>query len=350
MNNKNIYHPKNILVTGGAGFIGSNFIHYILSNNKNIKIVNLDSLTYAGNLDNLNGLPDINRYKFIKGDICDLELIKILLRDNQIDTIVHFAAESHVDRSIVGPNIFVKTNIEGTAILLEEARIFWQEDMSWTEKDCRFHQISTDEVYGSLGEADQAFTEKSPYDPSSPYSASKAGADYLVRAYFRTFNLPVTISCCSNNYGPLQHQEKLIPTVIRSCINSEPIPVYGDGSNIRDWLFVIDHCSAVNSILSKGKVGHTYNIGGDNELSNINLILQICYLLDELIPSGLDGGYKSLISHIHDRLGHDWRYAINADKLKNETGWSPNSRFDEMLLKTIKMYAGISPMKSEAII
>lgn len=339
-----------MLVTGGAGFIGSNFIHYILANNINTSIVNLDALTYAGNLDNLNDLPDASRYKFIEGNVCDLELIKRLLRDYQIDTIIHFAAESHVDRSIEGPNIFVKTNVEGTAILLEEARIFWQEDMKWTDKDCRFHQISTDEVYGSLGAESPAFKETTPYNPSSSYSASKAGADHLVRAYHRTFDLPVTISCCSNNYGPFQHSEKLIPTVIRSCIKGQPIPVYGDGTNIRDWLFVVDHCSAVDSILSKGRVGHTYNIGGDNEISNIDLILKICDLFDDLIPSGLDGGYKSLISYIHDRLGHDWRYAVNANKLKNETEWAPTSKFDEMLMETIKMYAGLSPMKSRAVL
>ena len=337
-----------MLVTGGAGFIGANFIHYILVKDPGVSIVNLDLLTYAGNIANLDNIQDESRHHFVKGDVCDRNLIDRLLRDHKIDTIVHFAAESHVDRSINGPAVFVKTNFEGTSTLLEAARVYWQEEMKWSKEDCRFHQISTDEVYGSLDRETPAFTETTPYAPNSPYSASKAGADHLVRAYYHTFGLPVTISCCSNNYGPLQHQEKLVPTVIRSCINKQLIPIYGDGSNIRDWLFVIDHCSAVDSILRLGKVGELYNIGGNNEVANIDIVLHICRILDELVPHDLEGGYASLISFVTDRPGHDWRYAIAADKLKSATGWTPESNFKQMLSTTIQMYAELIPMGSTA--
>ena len=257
-----------MLVTGGAGFIGCNFVRYMLKTDANIKIVNLDALTYAGSMDNLKDLPDESRHTFVQGDICDRPLIDSLLRDHQVDTIVHFAAESHVDNSISGPEIFIKTNVMGTFTLLEAARQYCLESKSLalSPKSCsfRFHHISTDEVYGTLDKNDPAFTETTPYAPNSPYSASKAGSDHLVRAYFHTYGLPVTTTNCSNNYGPYQHGEKLIPTIIRSCREGKPIPVYGDGSNIRDWLYVEDHCSGIDAVIRKGRLGEVYNIGGCN--------------------------------------------------------------------------------------
>ncbi len=345
MSNKHIFQPKRILVTGGAGFIGANFIHYLLAADEKVVIINLDILTYAGNLAYLDGIEDESRYHFVKGDIGDQKLVHHLLRRHEIDTIVHFAAESHVDRSIEGPAIFIKTNLEGTAVLLEEARNYWLGECDFTRADCRYHQVSTDEVYGSLGAEDDAFTEQSNYAPNSPYSASKAGADHLVRSYWKTYSLPTTISCCSNNYGMFQHQEKLIPTVIRCCVDGAPIPVYGDGSNIRDWLFVGDHCRAIDLILRSGCVGETYNIGGNNEVSNIELIRHICKILDEIIPNDLPNGYSSLIDHISDRPGHDWRYAINSHKLQQELGWSVIGNFNAELEHTVKMYAGLMPMQ-----
>lgn len=308
--------PKNILVTGGAGFIGANFIHYWQAHHPHTFIVNLDLLTYAGSLQNLEHLPQPKQHVFVQGDIGDASLLEKLLKQYRIDTIVHFAAESHVDNSIKDPAIFVKTNILGTQVLLEAAR----------KVKCRFHHISTDEVYGTLGPNDLPFTEETKYAPNSPYSASKAGSDHLVRAYHHTYGLAVTISNCSNNFGPFQHQEKFIPTVIRSCLQNQPIPVYGDGSNIRDWLYVEDHCKAIDLILHQGKLGEVYNVGGKNEWSNLNIVKRVCDLFDELRPQSTS--HHALIRFVQDRPGHDWRYAINSDKIVKALGWSSSQNFE----------------------
>jgi len=345
------YTPKNILVTGGAGFIGSNYVRYMLSSDFDVHIVNLDLLTYAGSLDNLTDLPDkvnagngrdgalgyASRHSFVQGDICDRKLIDRLLHEHEIDTIVHFAAESHVDNSISGPEVFVKTNVMGTFTLLEAARQYWLE--SGTRSSFRFHHISTDEVYGTLEEGDPAFSETTPYAPNSPYSASKAGSDHLVRAYFHTYGLPVTTTNCSNNYGPYQHSEKLIPTIIRHCLNGSPIPVYGDGSNIRDWLYVEDHCSGIDAVIRGGQLGETYNIGGINEWANIDIVKCICSLMDEFNADGnSQSGHESLISFVSDRPGHDWRYAIDATKMGQELGWKPAETFETGIRKTVQWY------------
>lgn len=335
----NNYQPRNILVTGGAGFIGANFVRYLLAHDKNIKIYNIDLLTYAGSLDNLENLPDAERHQFIRGDICDTNLIKTVLREQQIDTIVHFAAESHVDRSIEGPAAFVQTNMVGTFNLLETARKYWQEEMHWDASRCRFHHISTDEVYGTLNATDAPFTEQTAYAPNSPYSASKAGSDHLVRAYFHTYKLPITMSNCSNNYGPYQHQEKLIPKIIANCIQQKPIPVYGDGSNIRDWLYVVDHCTAIWEIVQRGRLGENYNIGSNNEWSNLELVKQLCQLMDELYPQ--HEPHANLIKFVTDRPGHDWRYAIDINKIHTELNWSPATEFVDGLKATIVYYAGL---------
>jgi dTDP-glucose 4,6-dehydratase len=328
---------KNILVTGAAGFIGCNFVRILLEKYKNISVVSLDKLTYAGNLSNLSILPHKEKHTFIQGDICDKNLVDEILRKNNIDTIVHFAAESHVDRSIASPSEFVQTNVMGTFTLLEAAKNYWLTEKKWTKENCRFHHISTDEVYGTLTNDDPPFTEKTPYAPNSPYSASKAGSDHLVRAYFHTYGLPVTTSNCSNNYGPFQHDEKLIPTVIRNCMAQKPIPVYGNGLNIRDWLFVDDHCLAICEILMKGVCGEVYNIGGKNELTNLNLVNAICELCDELKP--ITGKkYAQLISYVKDRAGHDWRYAIDNSKIQNELQWNPAFNLKEGLKRTIEFY------------
>ena len=328
-----------MLVTGSAGFIGSNFVRLALKNDSSIKIITLDKLTYAGNKKNLENLPDELRHTFIHGDICDRILVDKLLRDHQIDTVVHFAAESHVDRSISGPADFIQTNIVGTFTLLEVARNYWLNEKKWNHTECRFHHISTDEVYGELGPNDPPFTEETPYKPSSPYSASKASSDHLVRAYSRTYNLPVTLSNCSNNYGPHQHPEKLIPTVIRSCVEQKSIPVYGNGSNIRDWLYVDDHCEAISTILNKGKVGETYNIGGNCEKNNLSLVKMICAIMDQKRP--IHQPHEKLITFVTDRAGHDWRYAIDAKKIKNQIGWEPQYIIDNGLEKTIDYYLAI---------
>jgi dTDP-glucose 4,6-dehydratase len=331
-----VFNPGNILVTGGAGFIGCNFVRYILKKHADVKIVNLDLLTYAGSLDNLRNLPDESRHIFVQGDICDRELVDHLLREYEIDTVVHFAAESHVDNSISGPEIFVKTNVMGTFTLLEVARHYWQQEKDWGQTQCRFHHISTDEVYGTLEEGDPAFTESTAYAPNSPYSASKAGSDHLVRAYFHTYGLPVTTSNCSNNYGPYQHGEKFIPTVIRACFEGKPIPVYGDGSNIRDWLYVEDHCSGIDSVIRKGALGDTYNIGGINEWANINICRLICQMMDAKNPESLQ--YERLITFVKDRPGHDWRYAIDSTRMEQELGWKPCETFETGIRKTIEWY------------
>jgi dTDP-glucose 4,6-dehydratase len=331
------YKPHNLLVTGGAGFIGANFIHWLLANHNDMRVVNLDALTYAGSLKNLEGLPDAiqhpERHTFVQGDICDPKLIHQLLVTHDIDTVVHFAAESHVDRSITGPAAFVQTNITGTFTLLEAARHHWLQNQGRKSHECRFHHISTDEVYGTLGKTDPAFTEQTPYAPNSPYSASKAGSDHLVRAYYHTYGLPVTTTNCSNNYGPYQHTEKFIPTVIRACMEQRPIPIYGDGSNIRDWLYVEDHCRGIMQVLQTGRLGETYNIGGWNEWTNLQLVKQICKLMDERHPQ--HAPHEKLLQFVTDRPGHDWRYAINANKMKEELGWVPQETFETGIIKTL---------------
>ncbi|HAO34438.1 MAG TPA: dTDP-glucose 4,6-dehydratase [Candidatus Competibacter sp.] len=328
------HQPRNVLVTGGAGFIGCNFVRHWLATDPDIRIVTLDLLTYAGSPDNLRDLPDPARHTFVRGDICDRPLVDRLLREHRIDTIAHFAAESHVDRSITGPAAFVQTNLVGTFTLLEAARTAWSEKPAPAE--CRFHHISTDEVYGTLQSDDPPFQETTPYAPNSPYSASKAGSDHLVRAYFHTYGLPVVTTNCSNNYGPFQHGEKFIPTVIRSCLLQKPIPVYGDGSNIRDWLYVEDHCRGIDAAIRGGRPGDTYNIGGCNEWANLNIVRRICALLDERRPQ--HAPHERLISFVTDRPGHDWRYAIDAGKMARELGWRPAETFDSGIVKTVDWY------------
>lgn len=329
------YLPNVMLITGGAGFIGSHYVRYALAKHPQLKIINLDLLTYAGTLKNLENLPDENRHHFIQGDIRDKKLVAQLLSEHQVDTIVHFAAESHVDRSILDPTIFVETNVVGTLVLLEAARSYWS-SQKLASHECRFHHISTDEVYGTLNEHDPAFTEQTPYAPNSPYSASKAGSDHLVRAYFETYQLPITISNCSNNYGPYQHPEKLIPTIIRSCLNNKAIPIYGNGKNRRDWLFVEDHCVAIDRIIQKGRVGESYNIGGNTECENIEIARKICGILDTVMPKSKP--YADLISFVTDRPGHDWRYAMDITKISQELNWEPGVTIEEGLLKTIHFY------------
>ncbi|HTM61859.1 MAG TPA: dTDP-glucose 4,6-dehydratase [Burkholderiales bacterium] len=319
-----------LLVTGGAGFIGSNFVVTTLAQTGE-PIVTLDKLTYAGSLMNLSTVSADSRHTFVRGDICDRELVRSLLRKHQPRAIVHFAAESHVDRSISGPAEFVQANVVGTWSLLEEARGYSKDD------DFRFLHISTDEVYGSLGPDDPAFTETTPFAPNSPYAASKAAADHLVRAYFHTYGLPVLTTNCSNNYGPHQFPEKLIPLMIRNAIAGKPLPVYGDGRNVRDWLYVTDHCDAIRVVLSKGKIGQTYNIGGESERANNDVVRTLCTLLDKARPRK-GGSYAELISYVTDRLGHDRRYAMNISKIRRELGWQPKESFETGLEKTVQWY------------
>lgn len=332
------YYPKNVLVTGGAGFIGCNFVRYLLKTDPQINIINLDLLTYAGSLNNLTELPDPYRHEFVQGDICDRALVDRLLNEHPIDkhpidTIVHFAAESHVDRSITGPAAFIQTNLVGTFTLLEAARAAW---LGRNGRTVRLHHISTDEVYGTLKKGDPAFTETTPYAPNSPYSASKAGADHLVRAYFHTYGLPVTTTNCSNNYGPYQHEEKFIPTVIRSCLQQQPIPVYGDGSNIRDWLYVEDHCRGIDVVIRCGQPGETYNIGGCNEWANIDIAKKICAIMDERYPQ--QAPHERLLSFVADRPGHDWRYAIDATRMDTQLQWRPLETFETGIVRTVDWY------------
>lgn len=341
-----MHEPRNMLVTGGAGFIGANFVRYALATHPDARVVNLDSLTYAGSRDNLRGVMDDPRHTFVHGDIEDGPLVLSLLADHAIDTIVHFAAESHVDRSIDGPAAFVHTNVLGTFVLLEAARERWlggkRLGAGFAGASVRFHQVSTDEVYGSLGDDDPPFTEQTPYAPNSPYSASKAAADHLVRAYAHTYGLPVTITNCSNNYGPYQHTEKFIPTVVSACLGERPIPVYGTGTNVRDWLHVLDHCTAIDAVLRRGVPGETYLVGADNECRNIELTRLICRLLDELRPRTA-GPYDELITFVTDRAGHDFRYAIDAGKLATQLDWQPSIPFESGLRQTIEWYmAGVS--------
>ncbi len=329
----------NILITGGAGFIGSNFIPLFLKNNPTKKVINIDAVTYAADLGNLKELENNKQYTFVKGDICDTELVDKIFFENDIQGVIHFAAESHVDNSIKDPVNFVKTNIEGTFVLLEAAKKHWMVAPHKAKngyKESRFHHISTDEVYGSLG-AEGFFTEDTAYAPNSPYSASKAASDFLVRSYFHTYGLNVVTSNCSNNYGPKQHQEKLIPTIIRKAIQGEDIPIYGDGKNIRDWLYVEDHCMAIDTIYNKGVSGETYLVGGDNECNNLSIAHKICAILDDLNPKTV-GLYKDQISFVKDRPGHDYRYAIDATKVKKELGWEAKENFESGLLKTVEWY------------
>ncbi|HEY6821616.1 MAG TPA: dTDP-glucose 4,6-dehydratase [Burkholderiales bacterium] len=327
-----------LLVTGGAGFIGSNFVLSTIAETGEA-VVNLDKLTYAGNLGNLDGLRGDARHTFVTGDICDRSLVAGLLTAHRPRAIVHFAAESHVDRSISAPAAFVQTNVVGTFALLEEARGYFQELKGAEREAFRFLHVSTDEVYGSLGPQDPPFTETTPYAPNSPYAASKAAGDHLVRAYHHTYGLPTLTTNCSNNYGPYQFPEKLIPLMIRNALAGERLPVYGDGGNVRDWLYVLDHCDAVRLVLQRGKVGETYNIGGGNEKRNLDLVNTLCALLDELHPrASASGKYSSLISFVTDRPGHDRRYAIDARKIARELGWQPRESFESGLRKTVQWY------------
>jgi len=328
---------KNILVTGGCGFIGANFIKLVLAQLTDVKLVNLDKLTYAGNLENLREFENDSRYCFVRGDICDHDLLSNLFVEQQIDTVVHFAAESHVDRSIDGPAEFIQTNINGTFALLEAAKTAWLKDDQGASGK-RFLHVSTDEVYGSLGETG-LFQETTAYDPRSPYSASKAASDHLVSAYGHTYGLPVLITNCSNNYGPFQFPEKLIPLIFNNALNGKELPVYGDGKNVRDWLFVEDHCSAILTVLKKGRLGETYNVGGNSEKQNIDVVRTICDVLDEKAAALASGEKRqSLIRFVKDRAGHDRRYAIDASKIKNELGWEPSLGFEEGIRLTIDWY------------
>jgi len=323
---------KIVLVTGGAGFIGSNFVRFLLEAKQDVQVINLDALTYAGSLENLKELPDPDRYQFIQGDIGDFDMVKRLLSDKDIDTIVHFAAETHVDRSILGPAAFIHTNISGTFSLLEAARQAW----SGKTEGKRFHHVSTDEVYGSLNPSDPAFLESNNYDPRSPYSASKAASDHLVRVYHYTYGLPVTITNCSNNYGPHQFPEKLIPLIILNALHMKPLPIYGDGKQIRDWLFVQDHVEAILLVLERGQAGQTYNIGGENQPQNLDLVKEICSILDDLRPAKQP--HATLIEYVPDRPGHDRRYAMDITKIRTELGWQPRHDLKSGLRETVQWY------------
>lgn len=331
---------KTILITGGAGFIGSNFVPYFAAKYPEYNIINLDKLTYAGNLENLAECESMPNYTFVHGDICDRELIDKLFAEHDIRGVIHFAAESHVDNSIKCPDAFIKTNINGTFNLVDAARRHWMDGPSQVKagyKDCRFHHISTDEVYGALGETG-FFTETTPYAPNSPYSASKASSDFIVRAYHHTFGMNVTTSNCSNNYGPKQHNEKLIPHIIAAALAGKPLPIYGRGENVRDWLYVLDHCKAIDLIFHNGKSGETYNIGGHNERNNITIVNTICDILDNLRPRADGHKYAEQITFVADRAGHDFRYAIDATKLETELGWRADETFDTGIVKTVKWY------------
>jgi dTDP-glucose 4,6-dehydratase len=329
---------RNVLVTGGAGFIGSNFVRYLLENETEVQVVNLDALTYAGSLENLNDLPDPGRHTFIRGDICDRALIDDLLRRYQIDTIAHFAAETHVDRSILGPDQFIQTNIVGTFTLLEASRRFWLDEKAYELDQVRFQHVSTDEVFGTLSPEDPAFAETTPYAPRSPYAASKAASDHLVRAYGTTYGLPYTITNCSNNYGPNQFPEKLIPLMVLNAIEGRPLPIYGDGQQIRDWLYVEDHCEAILKVIHDGTPGETYCVGGDNQPPNLTVVQTICEILDECLPVSPFAPHESLIQYVKDRPGHDRRYDIDISKIKRELDWQPRQSLNTGLLKTVKWY------------
>jgi dTDP-glucose 4,6-dehydratase len=325
-----------LLVTGGAGFIGSNFLLDWFGASEEA-VVNLDALTYAGNLDNLSSLQGVAKHIFVRGNITDRELVNTLLTTHRPRAIIHFAAESHVDRSIHSPNAFLHTNVEGTFTLLEAARVYWQTLEKAQQNAFRFLHVSTDEVYGSLAPSDPPFSETTAYEPNSPYSASKAASDHFVRAWHHTYGLPVLTTNCSNNYGPYQFPEKLIPLMITNALSGKALPIYGDGLNIRDWLYVGDHCSAIRTVLAHGQVGETYNIGGWNELSNIEVVKTLCHQLDQLRPDEA-GSYERLIAHVKDRQGHDRRYAIDAKKIETQLGWRPAETFASGIHKTIAWY------------
>lgn len=330
---------KSILVTGGAGFIGSNFVPHFVENNEDYHLVNLDVLTYAGNLENIKEVENHPRYTFVKGDICDRDFIENLFDKYQFHDVIHFAAESHVDNSISGPEAFIKTNVLGTFNLLDAARKLWMNGPNNYKSEfqnARFHHVSTDEVYGTLGETG-LFEETTPYAPNSPYSASKAGSDMIVRSYFHTYGMNVVTTNCSNNYGPKQHNEKLIPTIIRKALTGENIPIYGDGKNVRDWLYVLDHCKGIELAFKTGKAGETYNIGGRNERNNLYIVDKVCSILDEMKPKQ-SGSYKEQITFVKDRPGHDIRYAIDATKIETELGWKADENFETGIVKTIEWY------------
>ncbi len=331
-----MHTPVRVLITGCAGFIGSNFVRHLLNVGGVLHIVGLDLLTYAGSLDNLVDLSNPTRFVFQKGSICDAALVSRLLREHQIDTIVHFAAESHVDRSIEGPSAFVNTNVTGTFALVQEARRYWLDERALGSQSVRFHHVSTDEVFGSLTPDAPHSREGDPYLPNSPYAASKAASDHFVRAYHRTFSLPTTMTHCSNNYGPFQHPEKFIPTIIRSALAKKSIPIYGDGSNVRDWLHVHDHCVAIERVITRAESGKTYNIGGKNGWSNNDVATLICKFLDELLPS--EAPHDRLLTFVTDRLGHDARYAVCADKIASDLGWQPTFAFEEALRDVVSWY------------
>ncbi len=327
------HQPQRLLVTGAAGFIGSNFVHYWLKENPESRVIALDALTYAGNRANLDSVEAHPNFNFVHADILETDRIEQLLREERIDTLVHFAAESHVDRSIHGPDAFLKTNIEGTHSLLKAAKKVWLDDKKIPH---RFHHVSTDEVYGTLEPEAPAFTEEHQYQPNSPYAASKAASDHIVRSYHHTYGLNTTISNCSNNYGPYHFPEKLIPLIIVNCLEGKPLPIYGDGKQIRDWLYVEDHCRGIDLILNKGRVGEVYNIGGNNEWANIDIVTLVCELMDQHHPEGAP--HKSLITHVTDRLGHDRRYAIDATKISKELGYKPEETFETGIRKTVQWY------------
>jgi dTDP-glucose 4,6-dehydratase len=327
---------KNILVTGGAGFIGSNFIEFILQKEPQVHIFNLDALTYAGSPENLKSIPDPERYTFVRGDICDRGIVQRLLEEHQIDTIVHFAAETHVDRSILEPELFIRTNVMGTFTLLDAAKNYWLNQGKPTT--FRFHHVSTDEVFGSLGPTDPAWTESTPYAPNSPYAASKAASDHLVRSYGHTYGLPFTLTNCSNNYGPHQFPEKLIPLMILNALDGQSLPIYGDGQQIRDWLFVEDHCEAIWTVLKDSEPGETYAIGGGNQPANMQIVNTICDILDELRPNSAHTPHRQLIRHVADRPGHDRRYAMDITKISRQLSWKPRNSLTSGLLKTVEWY------------
>ncbi len=335
-------NKKSILVTGCAGFIGSNFVPYFLEKYKDYTLVNLDLLTYAGDVENLKEVAENERYKFIKGNICNRELLEYIFTEYDIFGVIHFAAESHVDNSIKDPGVFIETNVNGTFTLLDVAYKYWMDapfkyKERYAEESPRFHHISTDEVYGTLGE-EGLFTETTPYAPNSPYSASKAASDMVVRSYLHTYGLNTVITNCSNNYGPKQHDEKLIPTIIRKALNNENIPIYGDGKNIRDWLYVLDHCKGIDLVYHTGRTGEVYNIGGRNERDNNYIANKICEILDELSPKESGKSYTEQITYVEDRAGHDRRYAIDATKLEDELGWRAEENFESGIVKTIEWY------------
>ena len=329
---------QNVLVTGGAGFIGSNFVRTLLRSDIQLRVTNLDALTYSGSLENLKELPNPDHYTFIKGDICDADLVRGLLREHAIDTIVHFAAETHVDRSILLPGQFVQTNIVGTFTLLEAARQVWLQDSSTSKDNVRFHHISTDEVFGSLTVDEPAWDEKTGYAPNSPYAATKAASDHLVRAYGHTYGLPYTITNCSNNYGPYQFPEKLIPLTILNALEGKPLPIYGDGNQVRDWLYVEDHCEAIWLVLRQGRTGESYNIGGNCQPTNLEIVGALCNILDELKPGSPFRPHAGLKRNVADRPGHDRRYAMNIEKIRLELGWQPSHDLHAGLLKTVRWY------------